>query len=241
MIVRALDPDAKPTDDTVQALTRKIALFLGDRFLITVHRKDQPALDAVAAKYRGGTGPVYLQVVLLEILAAAVESFQPALDEAEREVHAFETAVLSERGGTAHWGAVFRAQSRLAVIKRLLWHTLSAVQQFVPYSAVNQPIQQDVRERIDNLLFFTDSLLEDLRNLLSVQLALASLRTNDVMRVLTVFSALFMPLTFIVGVYGMNFSHMPELAWRYGYPAVWALMLATIYGVYRWFRRKGWW
>ena len=70
--------------------------------------------------------------------------------------------------------------------------------------------------------FYADELLEDVNNLLSIQLALASHRTNEVVRVLTVFSVFFLPLTFIVGIYGMNFQFMPELRQRWGYPAVMA-------------------
>ena len=76
--------------------------------------------------------------------------------------------------------------------------------------------------------------------LLSVQLALASHRTSEVMRVLTVFSVFFLPLTFIVGVYGMNFAFMPELRHRLGYPGVLAFMALVTLLIYRWFRGRGW-
>jgi magnesium transporter len=76
--------------------------------------------------------------------------------------------------------------------------------------------------------------------LLHVQLALASQRTSEVMRVLTVFSVFFLPLTFIVGVYGMNFAHMPELRERWGYPAVILAMGLVTLAIYRWFRSRGW-
>jgi magnesium transporter len=83
-------------------------------------------------------------------------------------------------------------------------------------------------------------LLEDVNNLLSIQLALASHRTNEVVRVLTVFSVFFLPLTFIVGIYGMNFAHMPELRERWGYPAVMAAMGFVTLVIGLWFRRRGW-
>jgi magnesium transporter len=65
-------------------------------------------------------------------------------------------------------------------------------------------------------------------------------RMNEVMRVLTVIATVFIPLTFIVGIYGMNFTHMPELAWRWGYVAVWVVMVGTVLGLLVFFRRKGW-
>jgi magnesium transporter len=87
---------------------------------------------------------------------------------------------------------------------------------------------------------YADELVEDVNNLLSIQLALASHRTNEVVRVLTVFSVFFLPLTFIVGVYGMNFKYMPELSERWGYPAVLAGMAVVTVAIYIWFRRRGW-
>jgi len=87
---------------------------------------------------------------------------------------------------------------------------------------------------------YADELLDDANTLLNVQLALASQRTSEVMRVLTVFSVFFLPLTFIVGVYGMNFNYMPELRERWGYPAVLLAMAMVTFAIHRWFRVRGW-
>ena len=88
--------------------------------------------------------------------------------------------------------------------------------------------------------FFAEELLEDVNNLLSIQLALASHRTNEVVRILTVFSVFFLPLTFVVGIYGMNFQFMPELRERWGYPAVMGAMGFVTLVILLWFRKRGW-
>jgi magnesium transporter len=240
LIVRAFDEDAQTDDTSMQALTRKLAVFLGNRFLITAHLKDQAFLRPIFAKYRHAAGPVYLLTVMLEVLEAAVETYQKPLEDAEIKIHAFEEAILTDQRDKAHWDAIFQTQARLTLIKRMLWHTLSAVQRFVPRSERNLPLCQDLRERIESLLFFADNLLEDLRNLLAVQLSLAANDTNDVMRTLAMYSLFFMPLSFIVGVYGMNFEHIPELHWRHGYLAVWVSFAAISFALYRWFRKKHW-
>ena len=240
VIVRAVDSGAGVDADTPQALTHKVAMFLGKNFLVSVHRKEMAFMAALRERYANPQQPIYLQVVLIEVLQAAVETFQQLLDGAEAQIQAFEVAVLRDHRDVARWEGVFHAQARLTLIKRLLWHTLSAAQKFVPYSSVNQPLCQALRERVETLEFFADNLLDDLRNLLAMQLSLAAKGTNDVMRVLTVFSAFFMPLTFLVGVYGMNFDNMPELGWRWGYLGVWAVMLGLAFGLFRWFRGKGW-
>jgi magnesium transporter len=240
LIVRAFDDDAHTSDTSMQALTRKIAVFLGNRFLITAHLKDQAFLAPIFAKYRYADGPVYLLTVMLEVLEAAVDTYQRPLEDAEIQLHAFEEAILTDQRDRAHWDAIFQTQARLTLIKRMLWHTLSAVQRFVPRSERNLPLCQDLRERIESLLFFADNLLEDLRNLLAVQLSLAANDTNDVMRTLAMYSLFFLPLSFIVGVYGMNFEYIPELHWRYGYVWVWASFAVISFALYRWFRKKRW-
>jgi magnesium transporter len=82
--------------------------------------------------------------------------------------------------------------------------------------------------------------LDDVNNLMNLYMSLSAKRTNEVMRVLTVFSVFFMPLTFIVGVYGMNFKFMPELSWRLGYPLVMIFMAIVTIIIYFWFKRKRW-
>jgi len=240
LIVRAFDNDAPEDATSMQTLTRKVTVFLGNRFLITAHRKDQSFLQPILNKYRGEPDQVYLLAVMLEVLTAAVETYQTPLEAAEAQIHLFEAAVLTDQRDAAHWDAIFRTQARLTLIKRMLWHTLNAVQRFVPRSDRNLPLCQDLRERIESLLFFTDNLLEDLRNLLSVQLSLAANDTNDVMRTLAMYSVFFMPLSFIVGVYGMNFEHIPELKWRFGYQALWMGLAIIAFAIYRWFRKKHW-
>jgi magnesium transporter len=240
LIVRAFDSDSPVEDTSVQGLTRNVAVFLGNRFLITAHMRDQTFLLPILRTYRTAEGPVYLLSVMLEVLLAAVETYQAPLEQAETQIHAFEAAILTDRRDTDHWDAVFRTQARLTVIKRMLWHTLNAVQRFVPRSERSLPLCQDLRERIESLLFFADNLLEDLRNLLAVQLSLAANDTNDVMRTLAMYSVFFMPLSFIVGVYGMNFEHIPELKWRFGYPSVWIMLALIAFSIWRGFRKRHW-
>ncbi len=240
LMVRAYDEDAEEGDSSVEGMTRKVAVFLGNRFLITVHAKDPTFLEPLRRKYGNELTEAYLLSVMLEVLMAAVETYHAPLEAAEAEVHRFEGAILTDKRDEAHYGAVFRTQARLAVIKRMLWHTLNAVQKFVPRSEKKMPLCQDLRERIESLLFFTETLLDDLRNLLAVQLSLSSNDTNDVMRTLAMYSVFFMPLTFIVGVYGMNFEHIPELHWRFGYPGVWAALVLVSFSLFLWFRKKRW-
>ena len=252
VILRAVDADAPPAADTVQALTRKLAVFAGPAFVITIHRKDQPWLTAlqergvanVPLKYATRSEGIQAHL-LTQLFNAALDTYQRPLERIEVTLDRFDAKVFE---GTVQTGAAFRADLReihcikrqVTLCKRLLWRTVDVTQRMVPGVGKAAALLRDVQENAESYHFFADELLDDANTLLNVQLALASHRTAEVMRVLTVFSVFFLPLTFIVGVYGMNFDFMPELRHRWGYPAVLAAMALVTTVIYRWFRRRGW-
>jgi magnesium transporter len=136
--------------------------------------------------------------------------------------------------------SIHRIKRQVTICKRLFWRTVDVAQRMVPHFGKGATLIRDVQENAESFHFYADELLDEVNTLLSVQLALASHRTSEVMRVLTVFSVFFLPLTFIVGVYGMNFTYMPELREWWGYPAVLLLMAIVTLVIYRWFNRRGW-
>jgi magnesium transporter len=252
VILRAVDADAPRTADTVQALTRKLAVFAGPGFVITIHRKDQPWLTALqdrglaSVPLKHATRSDGIQVHLLtQLFNAALDTYQRPLEEVEHTLDRFDTKVFE---GTVEAGAEFRADLReihrlkrqVTLCKRLLWRTVDVTQRMVPNAGKGAALLRDVQENAESYHFYADELLDDANTLLNVQLALASQRTSEVMRVLTVFSVFFLPLTFIVGVYGMNFKYMPELQEHWGYPAVLLGMGVVTFAIYRWFRLRGW-
>jgi magnesium transporter len=252
VILRAVDESAARTADTVQALTRKIALFHGPSFLITIHRKDQPWLTAlqrrclVGLPHKQATRSEGIQAHLLaQLFNAALDTYQQPLETIEARLDQFDTQVFE---GREDHGPGFRAELRevhlvrrqVTLCKRLLWRTVDVTQRMVPGAGRAATLFRDVQENAESYHFYADELLDDANTLLSVQLALASHRTSEVMRVLTVFSVFFLPLTFIVGVYGMNFEFMPELRERWGYPGVLGFMAVVTLLIYRWFHRRGW-
>ena len=99
------------------------------------------------------------------------------------------------------------------------------------------------RDTLENVLRLTDAIDQQRDQLLNVKdtyLSVISQRTNEIMKVLTLFSAIMLPLTFIAGIYGMNFEHMPELSSRYGYFVVLGAMAVVAAAMVVWFRRRNW-
>ena len=248
IIVRAIDSEAPADCSTLHEMTRKVAIFYGADFLITIHRTEQPFLSDLREKYESGAIPVgaqerrkgFMPRLLIELINGAIETYEKPLEKSESAIDAFEATVFGdlEFGGTLQ--NIYTEKRRVTQMRRMLSHTLDAVQKLVPASEPTAPLFQDIRENAQSMHAYADELLEEVNSLLSIQLALASHRTNEVVRVLTVFSVFFLPLTFIVGIYGMNFDFMPELRQRWGYPAVMTGMGVVTLAIYLWFRRRGW-
>jgi len=251
VILRVWDELAKASCSTVQELTRKIAIFYAPSFLVTIHRTEQPWLAALQEKVAArrnqkwpGKEPIGTQV-LAKLVNGALDSYLRPMEKIEERLDRFEESVFSganvdSRSFRRELREIHLVKRQVTLTKRLIWRTLDVVQRMTTSAGRSAALLRDAQENAESYHFYADQLLEDVNTLLNVQLALASHRSGEVMRVLTLFSAFFLPLTFIVGVYGMNFQHMPELRERWGYPAVLALMALVTMAIYTWFRRRGW-
>jgi magnesium transporter len=242
IIMRAFDESSDPAAETIQQITRKIAVFHTDKYFITIHRVDQPFIRRLREEHirRAATREARLSYILTDLVNAVVETYERPLDDAETTIADFEDALFHPKRPAPPLQRIHVLKRRVNLIKRLLWLTLGVVHKMKPPFERNAPLFQDASENAESYHFHADELLEEVNNLLSIHLSMASHKTNEVMRVLTVFSAFFLPLTFIVGVYGMNFEIMPELRSRYGYPVVLGFMFLVSAVIFIWFRRRGW-
>ena len=102
------------------------------------------------------------------------------------------------------------------------------------------PFLRDLYDHTIQIIDTVETFRDLITGMLDLYLSAASTRMNEIMKVLTIISTLFIPLTFLVGVYGMNFDNLPELHWRWGYFLLWGVMLSTVGGMFVFFRRKGW-
>jgi magnesium transporter len=245
IIIRVYDTESSPDCATVHEMTRKVALFCGPDFVVSIHRKPLPFLTALQAQWRvqdsgevNGEPPTHR--LILDIIDRGLATFEPPLERIEEGLDEVEAALFQNRHDTEDLLDLYVLRRRTTLGKRMLWRSLEVLKLFSPPVDAASPHYQDVRETVEAMHFYADDLLESAVNLTNLQLSLASQKTNQVMRILTVFSAFFLPLTFLVGVYGMNFEYMPELTWRYGYAAVWGVMIAITLTIFIWFRKRGW-
>lgn len=241
LIVRAYDEAATDDADTVQELTRKVAIFLDERFLITIHRKDQPFLAALREKWSGERPmPHVASTVLADVLVGALSSYARPLDAAVVAFEKFEERVFGRETDPLLIEEVYYLKRKASVMRRMLHLSRDILPKLATFAPETAPLFEDLKDEAHRHSFYADELLEHVNGLLNLHLSLASHRTNEVVRLLTVLSVFFLPLTFIVGVYGMNFEFMPELRLRFGYAAVWGVLIAVSVSIFLWFRRRGW-
>jgi magnesium transporter len=225
----------------------QLAMFLGKRFVVTFHHRLGDGLDPVRERIRQArgvirtSGPDYLAYAVLDCV---VDSYFPILEHIGELIENLEGAII---GGTDRQmiSRIHAVKSRLLALRRAIWPLREALHALVrdPTPVIQEETRVFLRDCADHTFQIID-LVETYRELTGdlMELYHSSLanRMNEVMQVLTVIATIFIPLTFVAGVYGMNFIGMPELKWRWGYPAVWMAMASIAGGLLLYFRYKGW-
>lgn len=224
---------------SVQTLTTKIAIFYNDKTVLTIHRLPQPDLQYISEQFiaTGKINSTYF--LLLKIISRVQATYNQFSSDLNKQVDDIETRLFLKKQGVASIDTLYMLKRRTGITKKLLLLTGDVITSLHHKNKKSNEMQ-DIRDNHAKLVLFFDQLNEDTQNLLSTYMSHNAQKTNEVMKVLTLFSAYFLPLTFIVGVYGMNFKFMPELDWRYGYPGVIVLMVVVFVGIYAWFKRKKW-
>ena len=239
-IIRVFDKEIGMKGDTVQDLTNKIAVFYNQHFLITVHRLDYPFLYDLKERLVDTNQCETPFNLFIQLVKEVLLTFEEPAHHLAKELDYYEAQVfLRKNTNYPLTNGIYWLKRKAEVSKRVLnlskiiIDNLSREQKYDPYI-------HDVQDIYLRILTMYEEVDNSTNNLLNIYIGLASQRTNEIMRVLTIFSVFFMPLTFIVGIYGMNFKYMPELEMRNGYPvAMLAMFLITI-GIYFWFKKKGW-
>ena len=227
--------------------TIKLAAFLGPNFLVTYHRLPMRSIGAVREKYdHDESGQLFRGVdyLLYEILDHLIEFYFPILEAVEGEIEAVEDRIFT-RDDASTLDTILGLKRRVLEIKRTLAPhrelfgriARNEFEEITPQTVV---FYRDLYDSTYRLTEVADSYRDLLSGTLDAHISMISHRLNEVMKVLTIFATILLPLTFIAGVYGMNFEFMPELHWKYGYFVVWGIMLSVALGMLWFFRRRGW-
>lgn len=252
VVLRAYDPECAKDADSVQELTRKLSIFYSDRFIISIHRTDQPFMNGLLQKWgaRKKDDPhLTSERVLVDIAMETVNSYHAPVMACLGNLESFEAEIFhTETRRKFRISKGYYVKRKVAVFKHMLHASLEPVKRIgMNAEEILAPHFQNVKEQIDQLYYYANDIQESLHSLVNLHVSLqsqrtneASRRTNEVMRVLTIFSCFFLPINFIASIYGMNFEIMPELKWAHGYYLSLAAMAVVSFSIYLWFRKKGW-
>ncbi len=233
--------------------TEQVALFLGGGFVVSFEERPPEVFAPVRERIRARRGRIrfeeadYLAYALLD---AAVDGFFPVLERLGEQLEELEELVVG-RPSPATVSRIQACKHDLLMLRRAIWPQREALAVLFrdPSPLVRPETRVYLRDCYDHTIQIMD-LLETYREigsgLMDVYLSSVSNRMNEVMKVLTIIATIFMPLSFLASLYGMNFQtdkspwNMPELAWRYGYPFALGLMALSSLGMLLYFWRKGW-
>ncbi len=224
---------------TLQEMSTKVAIFFNDLYIITIHRLEQPFLEEIKRKdIDTGKCNTTIQLVT-NIVWHVLHSYEQPGYKLSEQMEFYESSIFLKTITPGMLQELYYLKRKASAGKKLLTLTVDVLNS-IQHNATANSALQDVKDLNLKLTSMYDQVEEDVQNLLNIYLSLSAQKTNDVVKVLTIFSVFFMPLTFIVGIYGMNFEFMPELRERWGYPAVLAVMALIVLIIYTWFKRKKW-
>jgi magnesium transporter len=239
ILLRVHIPGDHGEADTAQELTDKIAIFVAKECIITIRRKDWFQLDQIcnkSVKDKVCKNPFQL---LNEIVRAGLATFEEPNMKLTHSIEYLEENIFLRQRKISLLKKLYFVKRKTDVVRRLLLLSKDIID-FVDNPQHGNTYTRDTRDMYVHLQSIFDSLSENTNQILNIYFSISAQKTNEIIRVLTLFSVFFMPLTFIVGIYGMNFDFMPELHWHLGYPAVMITMALVTGGIFWWFRKKGW-
>lgn len=226
--------------------TLELDVFLGRNFLVTVHAEPLRSIEITQENLLRGSSAIHISATALahEVLDALVDLYFPVLETLEIHLQNLED-IIEANPASDIVKDFFDLRRTILQLRRT-----SLKQQEIFYGLSHRDISfiskpdvllfRDIYDHMVRIVEMSESSREILSGILNIHLSLVSNRMNDVMRILTIFSAILLPLTFIVGIYGMNFEHMPELRNPYGYYTVLCFMALITLGMLGYFRYKRW-
>jgi magnesium transporter len=186
---------------TIQELSNKIAVFYTDDFLLTIHKVDIPFLPMLHQQDVSKRKCSTIEQFVIKIIWQSLETFDDPAQQLSDLVDFHENNILLHKAGKMELESLYYIKRRASVSHKILLLTLEPINH-VRSMLKDDPAMEDVKDQHLKMQTLYSQVLEDVNNLMNLSMSYSAQKTNEVMRVLTLFSAFFLPLTFIVGIYG---------------------------------------
>ena len=226
----------------------QISLVLGKNFVISFCEKDTDIFAPVIKRLSLSAGRIrklgtdYLMYCLLDII---VDNYFTVLEDFSEEIEIAEDELIVQTTSKT-LKTIHKLKRQVLFLHKAVWplrDVLSSLERG-DSELINESTNIFIRDLYDHVvqaMDTTETIRDILSSMLDIYLSSTSNRMNEIMKVLTIISTVFMPLSFIVGIYGMNIKNMPELGWPYMYPVLWGIMIAIAASMLYYFKKKKWW
>ena len=244
MVLKMMDYDV--VERKIQS--EQVSLVLGPDFLITFQEKPGDVFEPVRERIRRGKGKIrgrgadYLAYALLDTI---VDHYYTILERIGDDIETLEEELIANESNKTTLNDVHRLRREVLFLRREIWPLREMVSKlgkgdFELIQPSTHLFLTDVHDHVIQILDTIESYRDMLASLLDLYLSTISNRMNEVMKVLTMIATIFIPITFVAGLYGMNFEHMPELHWRWGYLGVWGIFVFIAVAMVLYFKKKRW-
>lgn len=243
VLLKTLRQDA----DSREISPEQISLVLGPNFLVSFQETQTNLFEPMLTRLRSGlgrirkSGPDYLMYSVMDVV---VDNYFVILEKVAETIESLEEELVTHPGKET-LNDLHKLKTDMIYLRRSIWPLREIVVQLTrgEMKLIQESTQPYLRDVYDHTIHAIDS-LETYRDILSgmldIYLTSVNNRLSEIMKVLTIIATIFIPLTFLSGWYGMNFKHMPELDWVWGYPMIIAVAVSVVIGMLLFFRRKGW-
>lgn len=235
-------------DTNEKMVSEQVSFILGNEYVLTFQEAEGDVFDTVRDRIRQSKGRVrntqadYLLYVLID---AVVDHYFSVIEVLSDKIEDFETAIFSGDVDTNTSQNIQNLKREILKVRRAIFPLRDVINRIEKNdkSLIQKKTLTYYRDIYDHLIQVTENLdiyREMIGSLMDMYMTTISNKMNEVMKVLTIMASIFIPLTFIAGVYGMNFDYMPELQYKYGYFIVWGVMIVLFIGLLIYFKRKKW-
>ena len=225
----------------------ELDMVLGKNFLITVHTVPIPNIETTKEKLKKGS-PIMTKgsdFLMYAISDALVDNYFPVIDKVDAEIDILEDKLFAQSSEDI-LQEIFRLKNEIMALRRSANPQRDVIirlgrKDFSPPGKASTAVYfRDVYDHLVRMNDLLDTCKDSLAWALNIHISNISNKMNQIMKTLTIIATIFMPLTMITGIYGMNFEHMPELKMKYGYYAVWAVMVLVAAFMLAVFKRRRW-
>lgn len=230
-----------------QIVTEQISFILGNTFVFSFLEKSDSIFNPIKDRIKNNYGRVrkqasdYLFYALMDVV---VDQYYLVLEQIEEKIELLDDEVINS-ADRSQIEKIYNLKNKLLLTRRSLWPLREIFSRLIREESplINRKVIPYLRDLLDHTIQITETIdlqREITNGLMETHLSLMSYKMNEVMKVLTVIATIFIPLTFIVGIYGMNFPNMPEMEWPWAYFGLWVVMILIVLFMVYFFRKKKW-